>query len=151
MSEDNKQVATIDVTRLAVYLDKVREIASINKMMGATYLRDFIEGQDVAGQLVARAVQADLKAKSRLEQAEAIAYLDYASDYLKSKGIKDSSEARKRYVDIDEGVLEAKDKKAQTEALVSLMKNKLSVLRQAHDDLKKILYGDSHMTGYEGM
>lgn len=148
---DEKQVATIDVTQLAVYLGKVKEIASINKMMGATYLRDFIEGQDVAGQLLARAVQADIKAKARLEQAEAIAYLDHASDYLKSKGIKDSSEARKRYVDIDENVMMAKDKKAQTEALVSLMKNKLSVLRQAHDDLKKILYGDSHMTAYEGM
>lgn len=151
MSEDNKQVATIDVTQLAVYLGKVKEIASINKMMGATYLRDFIEGQDVAGQLLARAVQADIKAKARLEQAEAIAYLDHASDYLVSKNIKDSSEARKRYIDIDEGVIAAKDNKAKTEALVSLLKNKLSVLRQAHDDLKKILYGDQHMTSYEGM
>lgn len=150
MSENN-QVATIDVTQLATYLSKVKEIASINKMMGATYLRDFIEGQDVAGQLLARAVQADLKAKARLEQAEAVAYLDTASDYLKVKQIKDSSEARKRYVDIDENVLAAKDHKAKTEALVSLMKNKLSVLRQAHDDLKKILYGDGHMTQYEGM
>lgn len=150
MSDEN-QVATIDVTGLAVYLGKVKEIASINKMMGAAYLRDFIEGQDVAGQLLARAVQADIKAKAKLEQAEAIAYLDYASDYLKSKSIKDSSEARKRYVDIDSSVLEAKDNKARTEALVSLMKNKLSVLRQAHDDLKKILYGDQHMTGFEGM
>lgn len=152
MSEDNKQVTSVvDVTQLAVYLDKVREIASINKMMGATYLRDFIEGQDIAGQLVARAIQADVRAKAKLEQAEAIAYLDYASDYLKSLNIKDSSEARKRYIDIDQGVLDAKERKAQTEALVSLMKSKLSVLRQAHDDLKKILYGDSHMTNYEGM
>lgn len=150
MSND-KQVATIDVTQLVTYLDKVKEIASINKMMGATYLRDFIEGQDVAGHLLSKAVQADVKAKARLEQAEAIAYLDYASDYLKAKGIKDSSEARKRYVDIDEAVIAAKDHKAKTEALVSLMKNKLSVLRQAHDDLKKILYGDQQMTQYEGM
>lgn len=150
MSND-KQVATIDVTQLVTYLDKVKEIASINKMMGATYLRDFIEGQDVAGHLLSKAVQADVKAKARLEQAEAIAYLDKASDYLKSKQIKDSSEARKRYVDIDEDVIAAKDHKAKTEALVSLMKNKLSVLRQAHDDLKKILYGDQQMTQYEGM
>ncbi len=148
---DEKQVATIDVTQLAVYLGKVKEIASINKMMGATYLRDFIEGQDVAGSMLARAIREDAKAKAKLEQAEAIAYLDNAAAYLQSKGIKDSSEARKRYVDIDESVVAAKDKKAQTEALVSLMKSKLSVLRQAHDDLKKILYGDSHMTPYEGM
>lgn len=119
--------------------------------MGAVYLRDFIEGQDVAGQLVAKAVQADIKAKARLEQAEAVAYLDHASDYLKSKQIKDSSEARKRYIDIDEAVIAAKDKKAQTEALVSLMKNKLSILRQAHDDLKRILYSDQYSTPYEGM
>ncbi len=148
---DEKQVATIDVTQLAVYLGKVKEIASINKMMGATYLRDFIEGQDIAGALLARAIREDAKAKARLEQAEAIAYLDHAADYLKAKGIKDSSEARKRYVDVDENVVAAKDKKAQTEALVSLMKSKQSVLRQAHDDLKKILYGDTHMTPYEGM
>lgn len=150
MSED-KQVASIDVTQLAIYLNKVKDIASINKMMGATYLRDFIEGQDVAGQLLAKAVQADIKAKARLEQAEAIAYLDYASDYLKSKGIKDSSEARKRYVDIDDNVIAAKENKAKTEALVSLMKNKLSILRQSHDDLKKILYGDNSGTQWEGM
>lgn len=148
---DNKPIPTIDVGRLATYLDKVRDIASINKMMGPTYLRDFIEGQDVAGQLVAKAVQADIKAKARLEHAEAVAYLDKAGDYLASKQIKDSSEARKRYIDIDEEVVAAKDHKAMTEALVSLMKSKQSVLRQAHDDLKKIIYGDSHMTPFEGM
>jgi len=149
MSEN--KLPTIDVGQLAMYLDKVRDIASINKMMGATYLRDFIVGQDVAGQLVAKAVQADIKAKASLERAEAIAYLDYASDYLKSKQIKDSSEARKRYVDIDDAVVAAKDHKAMTEALVSLLKSKQSILRQAHDDLKKILYGEQHLTNYEGM
>jgi hypothetical protein len=148
---ENKLVPVVDIGQLATYLDKVKEIASVNKMMGAVYLRDFIIGQDVAGQLVAKAVQADIKAKARLEHAEAVAYLDNASDYLISKNIKDSSEARKRYVDIDAGVIAAKDNKAMTEALVSLLKNKQSVLRQAHDDLKKILYGDQHMTGYEGM
>lgn len=148
---DEKSVVTVDVTQLAVYLGKVKEMASINKMMGATYLRDFIEGQDLAGQLVAKAIQADMRAKAKLEQAEAIAYLDHATDWLKSKGIKESSEARKQYIDIDEDVLAAKDKKAQTEALVSLMKNKLSVLRQAHDSLKKVLYGDSGGTSWEGM
>ena len=148
---DNKLTPIIDVGQLATYLNKVSEIASVSKMMGAVYLRDFIQGQDVAGQLVAKAVQADIKAKARLERAEAIAYLDKAGDYLASKQIKDSSEARKRYIDIDDAVITAKDHKASTEAMVLLFKNKLSILRQAHDDLKKILYGDQHMTGYEGM
>jgi acid phosphatase class B len=82
---------------------------------------------------------------------EAIAYLDKASDYLKERNIKDSSEARKRYVDVDSDVIAAKDNKARSEALVALLKNKLNVLKMSHDDLKKITYGDQHMTPYEGM
>lgn len=148
MSND---LQVVDVTALATYLEKVKEIASVSKMMGAVYLRDFIIAQDIAGQMVAKAVQADIKAKTKLEQAESIAYLDKASDYLLSKNIKDSSEARKRYVDIDPDVIAAKDGKAKTEALVALLKNKLSIFRQSHDSLKKILYGDQHSTGYEGM
>ena len=149
---ETKELAlNVDITQLAFYLEKANNIASVSKMMVGVYLQDLIKGQDIAGALLAKAVQADIKAKSKLEYAESMAYLDKASDYLQSKGIKDSSEARKRYVDIDEDVLIAKDKKAQTEALVSLIKNKLSILRQSHDDLKKITYGDQHMTSYEGM
>ena len=151
MSDNKSSPASIDVGQLAIYLDKANQIASVSKMMAGVYLQDLIKGQDIAGQMVAKAVQADIKAKARLERAEAIAYLDKAGDYLASKQIKDSSEARKRYIDIDDEVIAAKDHKAMTEAMVSLMKSKLSVLRQSHDDLKKILYGDNHMTGYEGM
>lgn len=150
MSE-TKPVAVVDITALVHYMDKVSDIASINKMMGAVYLRDLIEGQDVAGELIARAVQADIRAKARLEEAEAIAYLDHAGNFLKARGLKDTSEARKMYICMDESVKSAQENKAKTEALVSLLKNKLSVLRQAHDDLKKILYGDQHLTPYEGM
>lgn len=151
MSDDNKQLNSLDVTQLAGYLDKARKIASVPKMMAGVYLQDLIIGQDIAGQMLAKAVQADIKAKSKLDELEAVAYLDKASDYLREKNIKDSSEARKRYVDIDPDVINAKDHKAKTEALVALLKNKLNVLKMSHDDLKKIHYGDNNMTQYEGM
>ncbi len=145
------KIQRIDVTSLAHYLEKVGQIASINKMMGPSFLKDFIEGQDVAGGMLARAIQEDSRTKARLDQARAIAYLDRASEYLQSKGIKDTNESRKMYIDIDPDVVKALDDKARTEALVALLKNKLSILRQAHDDLKKILYGDQHLTNWEGM
>jgi hypothetical protein len=151
MSEDNKTLLNIDISQLAIYLEKASQIASVPKMMAGVYLQDLIKGQDIAGQLLARAVQADIKAKAKLEESESIAYLDRASDYLKERGIKDTSEARKMYIPIDPDVKKAQDEKARTEALVTLMKNKLSVLRMSHDDLKKIIYGDQYMTGYEGM
>jgi len=141
----------VDITRLAHYVNKIQELSSVNKMMAPVYLQDMIMGQDVAAGLLAKAMQADSKAKSKVEHAEAIAYLENARPYLESKGIKDTSEARKQYVNIDENVMKAKDERALSEALVTLLKGKLSQLRQAHDDLKKIAYGDQNMTPYEGM
>jgi len=141
----------VDITQLAVYTNKVEELSSISKMMAPVYLRDFIIGQDIAAGLLAKAVRADAKAKAQLEYAESIAYLENAKAYLDAKSIKDTSEARKQYVNIDPSVIEAKDKKAMTEAMVILLKGKCSELRQAHDDLKRITYDNSNMTPYEGM
>jgi hypothetical protein len=141
----------VDVTQLAEYVNKIQELSSVNKMMAPVYLRDYIMGQDVAANLLAKAMQADSRAKAKVEQSEAIAYLERAKDYLEARGIKDTSEARKQYINIDVDVLKAKDDRARSEALVSLLKSKLSQLRQAHDDLKKIAYGDQNLTPYEGM
>lgn len=141
----------VDITRLVTYVNKVQELSTINAMMAPAYLRDMIVGQDVAANLLAKAIQSDSNAKTKLEKAEAIAYLDRARDYLESKGIKDTSEARKQYVNIDDDVINAKEHRAKTEAMVAYLKSVLSQLRQAHDDLKKITYGDQNMTSYEGM
>ena len=141
----------VDITRLAHYVNKIEELSSINKMMAPQYLKDYIIGQDVAANLLAKAIQADSRAKAKLDYAESIAYLEKAREYLEQHGIKDTSEARKQYVNIDQAVQNAKDIKAGTEALVTLLKSKLSQLRQAHDDLKKIVYGDQNLTPYEGM
>lgn len=147
----NLPTKVVDVTRLAEYVNKIEELSSVSKMMAPVYLRDFIIGQDVAATLLAKAVQADNKAKAALEYAESIAYLENAKAYLDLKVIKDTSEARKQYVNIDPAVIQAKDNKAMTEAMVVLLKSKLSELRQSHDTLKKITYGDGNMTPYEGM
>lgn len=141
----------MDITQLAKYTNKIEELASVSKMMAPVYLRDFIIGQDVATSLLAKAVQADARAKAKLEYAQSIAYLENAKEYLDSKNIKDTSEARKQYVDIDPEVITAKDNKSRTEAIVVLLKGKVSELRMAHDDLKKIVYGDPNMTSFEGM
>jgi hypothetical protein len=143
--------AIVDITQLAKYINKIEELSTVSKMLAPVYLRDFIIGQDVAITLYARAIKADAKAKAKLEYAESIAYLESAKAYLDAQGIKDTSEARKQYVNIDPVVLEAKDQKAQTEAFVILLKGKVSELKQAHDDLKKVIYADPSMTDYEGM
>ena len=142
---------TVDVTRLAYYVNKIGELASVTKLMAPVYLQDMIMGQDVAANLLAKATQADSRAKAKLDYAESIAYLEKAREYLEKHSIKDTSEARKQYVNVDPDVVKAKDNKAQTEALVVLIKSRLSELRQCHDDLKKITYDKGNDTQSEGM
>lgn len=142
---------TLDITQLAKYINKVEEVSTVNKMMAPTYLRDFIVGQDIAAALLAKAIQEDGRAKAKLEHAEAVAFLQNAKAYLDANDIKDTAGAREKYVDIDPDVIQAKDNKAKTEALVTFLKGKLNVLRMAHDDLKKITYADTNMTSWEGM
>lgn len=148
---NNLPAQVVDITQLAIYTNKIQELSTVTKLMAPVFLRDFIIGQDIAIALLAKAVHADGKAKAKLEYTQSIAYLENAKAYLESKGIKDTSEARKQYVDIDPAVIDAKDNKARTEALVVLLKGKVSELKQAHDDLKKVTYADMNMTDYEGM
>lgn len=145
-----EQMLSLDVTKIAEYSRKLKDIGSISKMVAPLYLRDFILAYDVTNNLYSNAIRCDIMAQTALDTAKAIAYLDRANEYLKAKGIKESSEARKQYVDIDPDVLEAADVKARTSALVQLLKNKLQEFRMAHDDVKKMTYGDAYSSPEEG-
>jgi len=146
---ENKLKA-IDVTKLVEYTKKINDIGSLNKMLAPDYMRDFINAIDSTNIMLSNAIKCDLDAESTLDTAEAIAFLDNAGDYLKERGIKDSAEARKKYIDVDPDVIKAKNIKAKTTALVAFLKNKLSTFRMAHDDVKKITYTDHGMTQFEG-
>lgn len=151
MSENQVTKKTFDVTLLAQYTKKIRELGTINKMMAPQYLQSFIEAMDVASTMLSTAIHADLKAEAALKTAESIAYLDRAGDILKAKGMKDSAESRKMCMALDPDVQVAKNEKARTEALVCFLKNKVQEFRSAHDDVRKFAYGDSYMTPHEGM
>jgi hypothetical protein len=134
--------SVVDLSVLAKYIDIAKNIASISKMMAPVTLQSLIEGQDIAGEMLSKIIQQDVLLSNKLSEAEAVAYLDRSTDFLQSKGLKDTSEARKQYVEMDPDVVRLRNKKAMLEAFSSMLKNKLSVLKQAHDDLKKIHYAD---------
>ena len=113
-------------------------------------MRDFINAIDITNLMLMNIIKLDADAKSALQTAESVAYLDKASEYLIEKNIKASDGSKKMYVNIDEDVLKAKETKAKTEALVAFLKNKLQIFRFCHDDVKKIGYADQQMTGFEG-
>ena len=146
-----ENLGSLDVTKLVDYTRKIADIGSLNKMMAPLYMRDFILAYDVTNTMLSKAIRADLEASSAVDTARSIAYLDKAGDYLKLKNIKDSSEARKQYIEIDADVQRANNVRAKTQAMVSFLKNKMQEFRLAHDDVKKIAYGDQYLSPDEGM
>jgi len=145
-----ERLKSVDVTKLVEYTRKIKDIGSLNKMMAPLYLRDFILAYDVCNTMLSHAMRCNIDAQTALDTARAVAYLDKSSDYLKARDIKDTSEARKQYIDVDEDVIAASNVKAKTEALVSFLKNKMQEFRLAHDDVKKIAYGEQYMSPVEG-
>lgn len=145
------QLQALDVTKIAEYSKKLKDIGSISKMMAPMYLRDFILAYDVTNNLYSNAIRCDIMAQTALDTAKSIAYLDNARVYLEQRQIKDTSEARKQYIDLDADVIAAADVKARTAALVQLLRNKLQEFRMAHDDVKKMTYGDAYLSPDEGM
>ena len=133
--------------------NKIENIAQhSNPLTAPMLIRDFVVGLDIANDLLADAIKADLRAHASLKQAEAEAYFDRAPVYLKQKGVKESSEAKKTYIPIDPMVMANADRKAQTESLVTFLKNKLQILRCAHDDVKRMAYASEYTSSnYEGM
>ena len=146
----NESLSKVDITCLVKYSSKIRDIGGLSKMQASNYMQDFIQAIDLTNIMLMSAVKLDLDAKSALSSAEAIAYLDLAEEYLKSKDIKPTDNSKKMYMQIDPEVLKARDTKAKTEALVVFLKNKLQIFRYCHDDVKKIGYADQQMTGFEG-
>ena len=142
----------IDVTEIIEYSNKIKEIGrGFNKMTAPLFIRDFSVAYDITSNLFFEATKKDMKASAALEMAESIAYLENAGDYLKTKGIKDTADARKRYIPLDPGVIQAQDLKAETAAVLAFLKCKLQEFRSAIECVKKIAYGDNFMSPDEGM
>jgi hypothetical protein len=142
---------SLDLQKIATYTRKLTDIgSSFNKMLAPNYLRDFIIGYDVSSVMLAKAIEYEMKAKSALETAEAIAYLDRAPDYFKTKNEKPTIESRKAYVSLDPDVQRAKEVHARAVAMCSLLKNKVQEFKHAIE-VTRDMARDGYSTPYEGM
>lgn len=138
---------SLDVTAIIQYSQKIEQIGlGFNKMTAPLFIRDFSVAYDITSNILLEAMRKDLEAGNKLELTESIAYLENATAYLAAKGIKDTAEARKRYVPLDPEVQVAQTEKAKTTAVLAFLKCKLSEFKQAIESTKKIAYGDIYMT-----
>lgn len=144
---------SIDITKILKYNEKLQDLTKgANTMNAPLYLRDFILAYDETNNLLVKATRYLSQAESALKMAQSIAFFDEAPVFLKERDMKDTVEARKQYIPLNEGVQRAENVKAFAESLVSFLKNKMMEWRLAHDDIKKIAYAnDNNNSPYEGM
>jgi len=142
----------VDVTRIAQYSKLISQIGQgMNKMKAPLFIRDFSIAYDITSNLLFDVTRRNLRAEHDLEIAESIAYLENARAYLEAHGIKDSADARKRYIPLDPAVIKATSIKNETEALASFLKIKLNEFKMSVEAVKKIAYGDIYLSPDEGM
>ena len=147
----SKKLDTIDLSKLKAYTHKLADIEeAINKNLAPSMMRDFIVAQDVASVMLARAVQAEMMAKSAIEIAEAIALLDKSDAFFNARKQKPTSDLRSAFVALDPDVVAAKNVHARATAMVSLLKNKVYEFKSALDSVRQISK-DTQMTQWEGM
>jgi len=142
--------ATTDITRVAEYSNKLATIAHITRATAPLYLQDFSIAYDITNTLLYEASSKDAMASNELEMAESIAFFEGATEYLERMKVKESAEARKKYVPLDPGVQAAANKKAQTSAMVTLLRNKLQSFARGIECVKKIAYSDGYTSQDEG-
>lgn len=146
-------IGSTQFEKVVEYSKKLEKIAEgANTMLAPLMMRDFIIAMDITSDLLAKAIRNDLRAAAVLKQSEAEAYFERAPEFLKSQGVKESSEAKKMYIPTDPAVITAINDKAKTEAMAVWLKNKLQEFRMAHDDVKKMAYTNDYSNSpNEGM
>jgi hypothetical protein len=149
----NEKLQKIDMSKIVNYSDRLSKIDNLSQSEASLYLQDFLVAYDAASYALSVSTKCLIEAKTQLDNTRSEAYFDRAPSFLKSKGVRDSSEARKKYEEKDEQVIKAKNIYSKAEAMNQLLKNKLMVFRYAYEALKKIYFsGDNNnKLPYEGM
>ena len=141
----------VDITRIAQYSKKIEELGNdFNRLNTPDYLRDLIIARDITSQALFKITKCLMDAEDLVKKEESIAFLDRAEVHLTIKGSKDTVDARKMYVNRDEQVLKARGVYNQLKALERLIRDKVSLFKDAHDTLKKIVYSENN-SPWEGM
>jgi hypothetical protein len=152
VSKLEQDLKSLDISRINEYQERLENLTQgANTMNAPLYIKDFILAYDEANILLSKATRLLHQADTALKTAQAIAYMDNAPDYLKEHGMKDTSAARERYIDLDPAVQKAANAKALAESLTLYLRNKMQVFRLAHDSIKKIAYAsEMNNSAYEG-
>ena len=128
----------LDMTEIWKYDKMVDEIALVNYTSGPMFMKDFLKAKDRVSSYHAKAMFEYESAKDRASKEKAVAYLERAPAWLESHGRKVTEEACKRYSDMDQKYLEAREIESYLKSLVTFLYHKLEKFQCAHDDSKKI-------------
>jgi hypothetical protein len=152
LSTISESLDSINISKIVEYSNKIGQITSLSQGAASVCLQDFIVAYDLASYALSISMKCEADAKTALDSAKSEAYFDRAPDYLTKNSTKDTSEARKKYEEIDEEVVQAKDIYSRAEATTQLLKNKLMTFRYTYEAIKKMYFNnEGKQMPWEGM
>lgn len=132
------QPSTIDMTSIYQWEQMVEDIAIVNSMNGPHYIKEFLKAKELTSSIYAKLILDHERAKNETKKQYALAYLERSHEYIKARGLKDTDETKKQYVQIDHAYMAAKDEEDKLRALVTLIGNKVDKFQNAYEASKKI-------------
>ena len=128
----------MDMSDIYKWESMVDQLTNINSINGPYYMREFLKAKEVCSSYYCKLIFDLEQARNRTKTEYALSYLERSQEYIKFKGLKDTDETKKQYVQIDRAYQAAKDHEDMLKALATLLGNKVDKFQTAHDDAKKI-------------
>jgi hypothetical protein len=138
---------TLDMTAVYKYEYMVEDIAVVNSMNGPLYMKEFLKAKELTSSFYSGLLLDFERAKNETKKQAALAYLERSQDYIKARGLKDTDETKKQYINLDAGYQQAKDKEDMLRALCTLMGNKVDKFQNAYEATKKIFENSGQAIG----
>lgn len=138
----------LDMSHVYRYEQLVLQLPQVNNINAPMYMMEFLKAKELTSTFYCKLLLDYERAKNKTKEENALAYLERSQDYIKNRGLKDTDETKKQYVQIDPRYKQAKDQEDMLKALVTLIGNKVDKFQAAHDDTKKIYDQTRDPRGY---
>jgi hypothetical protein len=140
----------LDMTEVWKYDALINEITTINNLSGPLFMQEFLRAKDIVSSYHAKVMFEYEQARDASNKAKSIAYLERAPQWLEQRSRKVTEEACKRYSEMDQDYLAAREIESYLKSLLAFLTHKLDKFQCAHDDAKKIFDKTSDPMGSRG-
>lgn len=142
-------VAKLDVSAISPILDKIGEVATVNKTTAPRLMAEFNFAYAETNKLITFLRYEKDRAENLLNLRRSEVLLDISGEVIRAKGQSPNKELRDAVVCLDKEYQKLLEDRAQLEALVKFLEGQLKALEFAYQSVKKIYSDQTNPISYD--